>query len=76
MAHRVGEILESTTVRNWHWVPTSLNVADDATRGISMRMTLELALVGGVQVQSFFVVQHQNGLQSNSLRMTLLTPQN
>ena len=24
------------TVRNWHWVPTSINVADDATRGISM----------------------------------------
>ncbi|XP_052759036.1 uncharacterized protein LOC128202501 [Galleria mellonella] len=33
VAHRVGEILETTDVADWHYVPTALNVADDATRG-------------------------------------------
>lgn len=32
VAHRVAEILEDTTEANWRWIPTGLNVADDATR--------------------------------------------
>lgn len=32
VACRVGEILESTSAECWRWVPTKLNVADDATR--------------------------------------------
>jgi len=34
VAYRVGEILESTELSNWHWVPTKLNPADDATRDL------------------------------------------
>jgi len=33
VANRVGEILEATDPSQWRWVPTALNVADDATRG-------------------------------------------
>ena len=36
VAHRIGEICEASEPAAWHWVPTSLNVADDATRGLSM----------------------------------------
>jgi transposase InsO family protein len=33
VAHRVGEITESSNVSEWRWVPTEHNVSDDATRG-------------------------------------------
>ncbi|XP_028165136.1 uncharacterized protein LOC114356249 [Ostrinia furnacalis] len=33
VAHRVGEILENSHSTEWRWVPSELNVADDATRG-------------------------------------------
>ncbi|XP_070075690.1 uncharacterized protein [Drosophila takahashii] len=33
--HRVGEILETTSASQWHWVPTKLNVADMATKFIN-----------------------------------------
>ncbi|XP_055612846.1 uncharacterized protein LOC129759421 [Uranotaenia lowii] len=29
---RVGEILESSVINEWNWVPTKLNVADEATK--------------------------------------------
>ncbi|XP_053686350.1 uncharacterized protein LOC128735897 [Sabethes cyaneus] len=29
---RISEILESTDIRDWRWVPTKLNVADDGTK--------------------------------------------
>ncbi|XP_064551490.1 uncharacterized protein LOC135437482 isoform X1 [Drosophila montana] len=32
VGNRVGEILESTKVSQWRWVPTAENAADDATR--------------------------------------------
>jgi hypothetical protein len=32
VAHRVGEIQESTNVNQWHWVPTKENIADEGTR--------------------------------------------
>ncbi|XP_062538120.1 uncharacterized protein LOC134206419 [Armigeres subalbatus] len=32
VAFRVSEILESTEVNEWHWVPSKMNVADDGTK--------------------------------------------
>jgi len=32
VSRRVGEILETTEVENWRWVPTANNAADDSTR--------------------------------------------
>ncbi|XP_063824599.1 uncharacterized protein LOC135074234 [Ostrinia nubilalis] len=32
VAHRLADILELSTIDEWRWVPTVLNVADDATR--------------------------------------------
>lgn len=34
VAHRIAEIEENTTVSEWKWVPTKLNIADDATRDV------------------------------------------
>ncbi|XP_055613505.1 uncharacterized protein LOC129759945 [Uranotaenia lowii] len=32
VSHRVSDILESTTLSEWHWIPSKLNVADDGTK--------------------------------------------
>ncbi|XP_023937546.1 uncharacterized protein LOC112045551 [Bicyclus anynana] len=32
VAHRLGEIAELTQENQWRWIPTNLNIADDATR--------------------------------------------
>ncbi|XP_022835506.1 uncharacterized protein LOC111362962 [Spodoptera litura] len=34
VAHRIAAIEEGSTVNDWRWVPTKLNVADDATRDV------------------------------------------
>ncbi|XP_059052249.1 uncharacterized protein LOC131846848 [Achroia grisella] len=41
VANRVGEISESTLPREWRWVPSELNVADDATR-VTAKSSIEL----------------------------------
>ncbi|XP_073967443.1 uncharacterized protein [Choristoneura fumiferana] len=47
VAHRVGEILETTNVKEWHWVPSHLNVADDATRLKRTALTQECRWISG-----------------------------
>lgn len=32
VAFRIGEILESTNEKEWKWIPTKMNVADEATK--------------------------------------------
>lgn len=32
VAHRIAEILDQTSPTDWRWIPTELNVADDATQ--------------------------------------------
>ncbi|CAK1552938.1 unnamed protein product [Leptosia nina] len=34
VAHRIASVQENTSLSEWRWVPTSLNVADDATRDV------------------------------------------
>ncbi|XP_026318161.1 uncharacterized protein LOC113228935 [Hyposmocoma kahamanoa] len=34
VAHRVAEIAEHTKTKEWRWIPTKMNVADDATRDV------------------------------------------
>ncbi|XP_075989157.1 uncharacterized protein LOC142986969 [Anticarsia gemmatalis] len=34
VAHRLAAIEESTKVNEWRWIPTKMNVADDATRDV------------------------------------------
>lgn len=34
VAHRIAAIEENSTLQEWRWVPTKLNVADDATRDV------------------------------------------
>lgn len=40
VAHRIGEILESSIASEWRWIPTKLNVADFATKCARFRNSL------------------------------------
>ncbi|KAL0850873.1 hypothetical protein ABMA28_006783 [Loxostege sticticalis] len=39
VAHRLGEILEFSNPSNWRWLPSELNVADDATKPKSLELS-------------------------------------
>lgn len=41
VAHRLAAIEESSKVNEWRWVPTKLNVADDATRDVPVAFNKE-----------------------------------
>lgn len=41
VAHRITEILEETSESEWRWIPTKMNVADDATRPNVVRVSNE-----------------------------------
>ncbi|XP_061714619.1 uncharacterized protein LOC133523124 [Cydia pomonella] len=47
VSHRVGEILELTNISEWHWVPSDLNVADDATRVKRIVLSTESRWISG-----------------------------
>ena len=48
VANRVAEILELTTVDEWHHVPTADNPADAGTRGLSASSLLESSWLKGL----------------------------
>ena len=37
IAHRINEIQEKSGVSQWHYIPSNMNAADDATRCISFK---------------------------------------
>ncbi|XP_063365858.1 uncharacterized protein LOC134654324 [Cydia amplana] len=47
VSHRVGEILELTNISEWHWIPSDLNVADDATRAKRFVLSPESRWISG-----------------------------
>ncbi|XP_063629855.1 uncharacterized protein LOC134801251 [Cydia splendana] len=47
VSHRVAEIMEITDVKEWRWVPSQLNVADDATRIKRVSLSPESRWISG-----------------------------
>lgn len=47
VANRVGEIRENSTLSEWRWIPTNLNVADDATRLDRSVLNMESRWISG-----------------------------
>lgn len=65
--HRIGEILETTTERQWRYVDSKNNPADEGTKII-------LTIPFGLLAQLFSKSQHQVGRQEKS-RVTRLRKQ-
>ena len=59
LSNRVAEIHDCTRLADWHYVPTSLNIADGASRGHSLEVLLSTS--EWIKVRSFFVMRRVNG---------------
>lgn len=69
VAHRIAAIQETTTIAEWRWIPTKLNVADDATREIPANFDSEHRWFSGPQ----FLLQDPEDWPKEEIAPTALT---
>ncbi|XP_046745661.1 uncharacterized protein LOC124410954 [Diprion similis] len=67
VANRLGEIGELSKVTEWHWVPTGLNPADDATRPSDLPMRSDDRWLIGPK---FLLESHNSWPKENTLKNT------